>query len=72
MPTIPDPAKLVERALSAGRYIVDREWKQYQRYLKKHKQKHGNTPEQPPLIFDEYCVMLRKTGDRSPDAQNQP
>ena len=33
MPKIPTPAALVERAISAGRFVEDREWKQYQRYL---------------------------------------
>ena len=58
MPKIPTPAALVERAISAGRFVEDREWKQYQRYLLKHKKQYGHTSKGRTLKFDEYCARL--------------
>ena len=58
MPKIPSPAALVERSISAGRFVEDREWKQYQRYLAKHKKQYGHTSEGQELKFDEYCDRL--------------
>jgi len=61
MPKIPDPETLLELAESIGRSIEDREWKQYQRYLAKHKRQHGDTLEEEPLKFEEFCAKARKT-----------
>jgi len=70
MPTIPNPAMLVENAHSAGRNIVDPEWKKYQRYLRKYRAQYGNFPDQPTLKFEDFCDMLRKNGEKPPDTQN--
>jgi len=58
MPKIPDPETLVETAKSAKRIVEDREWKQYQRYLAKHKQRYGNQPSEQPISFEQFCVWL--------------
>jgi hypothetical protein len=59
MPKIPDPKKLVELARSTNRIVEDREWKKYQRYLAKHKQKYGKTSTEQPISFEKYCAWLK-------------
>lgn len=58
MSIIPNPSDLVASARSARRPIEDRQWKQYQRYLAKHKEKYGNPPDEPPISFEEFCAWL--------------
>ncbi len=62
MSSIPDPGTLVEIARSACRYVNDREWKKYQRYLNKFAQS-GHSPVEKPLNFEEFCDTLGKNGD---------
>lgn len=70
MPKIPDPKTLRELELSAKRYIEDREWKKYQRYLAKHKKQNGNTYDEDPLSFEDFCVWLAKKENSPLDMQN--
>ena len=58
MPTIPDPSDLLESARYTQRPIEDREWKRYQRYLRKLKQQQTNPPQKPLLSFEEFCEAL--------------
>ena len=55
MTAIPDPSDLVEAARSTQRSIDDREWKRYQRYLRKLMQKRANSHNKQPLTFEEFC-----------------
>ena len=60
MSIIPDPKMLRKKELEAKRYINDREWKKYQRYLRKFKETGGNDCDEKPLSFEEYCIWLYK------------
>jgi hypothetical protein len=62
MSIIPDPAELVKLARSTQRKIVDREWKQYQRYLNKFERYHKDCSEETPLTFEEFCTRLGNQG----------
>ena len=56
MPAIPDPSDLLEAARSTQRPIEDREWKQYQRYLRKRNQQQREIARyKQPLTFEEFC-----------------
>ena len=55
MPPIPDPSDLLDAAKSTQRHINDREWKRYQRYLRKLNQQRINTQKKQPLTFEEFC-----------------
>ena len=58
MPAIPNPSDLMEAARSANRKIEDRQWKQYQRYLARHKEKYGDPPDEAPISFAEFSAWL--------------
>ena len=60
MPKLPDPKKLRKEELAAKRYINDREWKKYQRYLAKFEKAGRNDCNEEPLSFEEYCIWLYK------------
>ena len=62
MSIIPDPAELVKLARSTQRKIVDREWKQYQRYLNKFERYHKDSRKESPLTFEEFCTRLGTQG----------
>jgi hypothetical protein len=55
MPTIPDPSDLLDAAKSTQRIIEDREWKRYQRYLRKLHQQRANAKNKQPITFEEFC-----------------
>ena len=55
MPAIPDPKDLLDAAKSTTRPIEDREWKRYQRYLRKLKEQRANSPYKKPITFEEFC-----------------
>ena len=55
MPAIPDPSDLLESARSTTRPIEDREWKRYQRYLRKLREQRIITQKTQPLTFEEFC-----------------
>jgi ribosomal 50S subunit-associated protein YjgA (DUF615 family) len=55
MPPIPDPSDLLDAAKSTQRHIEDREWKRYQRYLRKLMQQRTNSSKKKPLTFEEFC-----------------
>ena len=59
MPAIPDPSDLMKAARSASRQIEDRQWKQYQRYLARHREKFGDSPDEPPISFTEFSAWLK-------------
>lgn len=60
MPKIPDPKTLRKIELDINRYISDREWKKYQRYLVKFNVVGGNDCDEEPLNFEEFCIWLYK------------
>jgi len=60
MPKLPDPKKLRKEELAVKRYINDREWKKYQRYLTNFEKASGNDCDEEPLSFEEYCFWLYK------------
>ena len=70
MPKIPNPETLREMELAVNRYISDREWKKYQRYLTKFQNAGGNDCDEEPLSFEEFCVWLYKKEFNSQDLQN--
>ncbi len=70
MPTIPDPKTLRELELSTKRYISDREWKKYQRYLAKFENAGGNDCDEEPLKFEDFCVWLYRKEFDYPDIEN--
>ena len=55
MPPIPDPSDLLDAAKSTQRPINDREWKRYQRYLRKLNQQRAISLNKQPLTFEEFC-----------------
>jgi hypothetical protein len=55
MPAIPDPSDLLEAARSTQHPIEDRQWKQYQRYLRKRNQQRADSLDKQPLTFEEFC-----------------
>jgi hypothetical protein len=59
MPTIPDPSDLLDVAKSTTRPIEDREWKRYQRYLRKLKEQRANGSYKKPITFEEFCEKER-------------
>jgi hypothetical protein len=60
MTTIPDPSDLLDAAKSTTRKIEDREWKRYQRYLRKLEKQHAKSPNTQPLTFKEFCEEQQK------------
>ena len=71
MSAIPNPSDLMESARSASRTIEDRQWKQYQRYLAKHKEKYGDSPDEPPISFIEFTAWLNTQDYRPSVPKNQ-
>jgi hypothetical protein len=71
MPAIPNPSDLLKSARSASRPIEDRQWKQYQRYLAKHKEKYGDSPNETPISFDEFSIWLNSQDSHPSDPNNQ-
>ena len=71
MPAIPNPSDLMEVARSASRTIEDRQWKQYQRYLAKHKEKYADSPDEKPISFAEFSAWLNMQDNRPPNPKNQ-
>ena len=71
MPAIPNPSDLMEAARSASRPIEDRQWKQYQRYLAKHKEKYGDSPDEKPISFAEFSAWLNMQDYRPSVPKNQ-
>ena len=61
MPKIPEPSTLIEIAKSTKRYVNDREWKKYQRYLAKRNIKNDETESGNLLSFEEFCRLLTKS-----------
>ena len=71
MSAIPDPKDLMNAARSASRQIEDRQWKQYQRYLAKHKEKYGDSPDEHPISFAEFSAWLNVQNYRPSVPKNQ-
>ena len=71
MPAIPDPSELMIAARSASRTIEDRQWKQYQRYLAKHKEKYVDSPGEKPISFAEFSAWLNMQDYRPSIPKNQ-
>jgi hypothetical protein len=70
MPKIPDPKTLRKKELAAKRYISDREWKKYRRYLVKFNNGGGKNCDEEPLSFEEFCIWLYKKEFGSLDIKN--
>ena len=54
MPAIPDSKDLMEEARPTQRPIENREWKRYQRYLRKLMQQRANAKNKQTLKYEKF------------------